>query len=357
MGRSVQRVEARAEARLEVTVIVPVYNAGRWLDGCLDSIRAQTLRRIEIVCVDDGSTDGSARILASHAALDGRVRIITRPNGGVASARNAAIEAARGEWLMMVDADDHIDPDSCRAALAAARRHSADVVMWPYIRERPDGGRAVRRLMNGERVMRGPDARTIHRRMVGPVGAELRDPTALHAWGTVWAKLYRRDIVADTRFTSTSIVGSAEDALFNVEVFARVGTVVHIDRPMYHYRKSPSTFTGGFNPDLAVGWTRLHALMAALIEGRGHDFQKALDSRKALSLIGLGINEWRSPRSFSGHLRALRATIGGDDFRRAVRRLPLWRLPLHWAVFFGAARLRLTLVVACLLKFLFHALG
>ena len=89
-----------------ISVIVPVYNVEEYLCVCLSSIRKQSLRDIEIICVNDGATDASGELLDLFAAVDERIRIVEKENGGLSSARNAGIEAARGDYLMFVDSDD-----------------------------------------------------------------------------------------------------------------------------------------------------------------------------------------------------------------------------------------------------------
>ena len=96
---------------IRVSVIIPVYNAASYLPRCLDSVLGQTLKDIEVICVDDGSTDGSAAILADYAAKDSRVKVITQRNVGAGAARNVGIRAATGEYVGFVDSDDFIDPD------------------------------------------------------------------------------------------------------------------------------------------------------------------------------------------------------------------------------------------------------
>lgn len=105
-----------------ISVIVPVYNVERWLDKCLSSICSQTYRKLQIVCVDDGSTDGSARILAEWTARDDRICVVTKKNGGLSSARNAGLEVARGEFVTGVDSDDWLFPDIYEKAV----RHLSD---------------------------------------------------------------------------------------------------------------------------------------------------------------------------------------------------------------------------------------
>ena len=95
---------------MKISIIVPVYNVAPYLRDCLESILGQTFVDWECICVDDGSTDGSAAILEEYAAADSRIRVIHQANKGVSAARNVAIDVTRGEWLGFLDADDTIDP-------------------------------------------------------------------------------------------------------------------------------------------------------------------------------------------------------------------------------------------------------
>lgn len=94
------------------TIIVPVYNVGRWVAECLDSVLNQQVADWECICVDDGSTDDSGRVLDEYAARDNRFRVIHKVNGGVSSARNAALDIAKGEWIVYIDGDDLLSPDA-----------------------------------------------------------------------------------------------------------------------------------------------------------------------------------------------------------------------------------------------------
>ena len=110
----------------KVSVIVPVYNVEKYLGECLDSVLRQTLKDIEIVCVDDGSTDSSAKILADYAAKDSRIKVVTQANAGLSAARNAGMDAASGEYVCFIDSDDWIVDDAMERCVAACDRDGLD---------------------------------------------------------------------------------------------------------------------------------------------------------------------------------------------------------------------------------------
>ena len=114
----------------KVSIIIPVYNTEAYLRECLDCAAGQTLREIEIICVDDGSTDSSPAILREYAAADDRFVVLTKKNGGQSSARNMAIEAARGEYVFFFDSDDRILPEMCEELYSAASADRLDNVYF-----------------------------------------------------------------------------------------------------------------------------------------------------------------------------------------------------------------------------------
>ena len=121
-----------------VSIVVPVYNVERYLRQCLDCLVNQTYQNVEIICVDDGSTDASSEILTEYALKNSRVRVIRQKNSGLSAARNVGFSFATGEYVMYVDSDDWIGVRTCEKAVFKAEEHAADLVMWPYIREFPD---------------------------------------------------------------------------------------------------------------------------------------------------------------------------------------------------------------------------
>jgi len=187
----------------EISVIMPVFNAERHLRACLESVLGQSLREIEVVCVNDGSADGSLRILQELAAKDGRICVIDRPNGGAAIARNAALDVARGEYIAFMDADDLYPARDVLARLyEAASASAADLC----------GGRMEKLLPDGS--VRQTD-----------------DPPY---WGFT-TYLYRRSLLEDAKIRFPAY-RTFEDPPFLVGAMARANHVEKVDFATYRYR-------------------------------------------------------------------------------------------------------------------------
>ena len=111
-----------------VSIVVPVYNVERYLRQCIDSLRAQTLEDIEIICVDDGSTDGSLAILREYEAIDTRVKVITKPNAGYGHTMNCGFAAATAPYVGILESDDFCKPDMCEQLYSKAVQHDLDII-------------------------------------------------------------------------------------------------------------------------------------------------------------------------------------------------------------------------------------
>ena len=163
-----------------ISVIVPVYNVEKYLRKCLDSICGQTYHHLEILCINDGSTDGSAAILEEYAAKDTRIKVFTQPNAGLSAARNTGLDHATGEWIAGVDSDDYLEPDAIEYALSAAS-DEVDIisfgvkVIWENMAQEDDVARTFATAVVGRQQ---PDISFLLKNTV-----------------TFWNKLWRRSFV------------------------------------------------------------------------------------------------------------------------------------------------------------------
>lgn len=333
-----------------VSIIVPVYNTEKYIRECLNSLCQQNYSHIEIIAVDDGSTDNSLCLLKELSNKDDRLKVFSQPNQGVSAARNLALSQATGIYVMFVDADDWIDPSTIEKCLQAIG--DADVCFFAYVRE--FSNRSLPKLLFPQtQHFTGEACQQLQRRMIGPVGEELVNPGMLDSLGTIWGKLYRRDILDGASFIDLKIIGTAEDSLFNCNVFRKVQKAVYINKAFYHYRKFNSgAETKRYKPQLFQQWNRLFEYMKATVTDEIG--QKALYNRIALSIIGLGLNECLSPDTLKVKTAKIAEIINQPHYREAYKELDLAYFPIHWKVFFFAAKHQmarvLMLLVLCIKK-------
>lgn len=216
------------------SIIVPVFNAEKYLKPCLDSIMAQTCCDWECICVDDGSVDSSRAILEEYAGRDLRIRVIHQVNAGPGPARNRALDIAQGEWLLFVDADDLVAPHMLQTILEI--EHGADIVrlgLKRFIEDAAFFDLAKNRPVS-ECAVKSFDAQTYQLYMDG------------------WPQFaYRRGIVAELRIKPYLL---GEDNVFKQEYFARAKTIVWSDILSYGYRTNPNSLTHlKFTKDILLG--------------------------------------------------------------------------------------------------------
>ena len=214
----------------KISVIMPVYNAGRYLRGAIDSVLAQTFRDFELILVDDGATDGSGAVCDEYAAKDARVRVKHGRNGGICASRNAGMDLARGEWLAFCDHDDCMEPDLLEQALRAAGGADCNLVKFDHrtFHRFEDGSARIE--FTGMKFREGPwKAADL---LAGGDYLPFKQLASL-----VWDGLYRRDFVEahGLRF-DTSFKHGGEDVDFMMRLVAVAGGGVWTAKPVYrHY--------------------------------------------------------------------------------------------------------------------------
>lgn len=206
----------------QISVIVPAYNNAPWLPRCLDSILAQTYENLEIIPVDDGSSDESYAIMCDYAARDSRVRPIHKENGGVTSARLAGVAAATGRWIGFVDGDDEIEPQMYERLLENAHTHGADISHCGFTQILP-GGEVIYHHNTGE--LRRQDTVTALRDLLK---GDRVEP------GLV-TKLYKRELLQGLEEKMDLSIRINEDFLMNYYLFSRTEKAVWEDVCPYHY--------------------------------------------------------------------------------------------------------------------------
>lgn len=340
---------------VKISIIVPVYNVEKYLPKCLDSLINQTYKNLEIICVNDGSEDSSADILNRYAEQDNRFVIINKENEGVSLARNKALEAVSGEYIMFVDSDDWIDIYTCELAINKALQQKADVVFWTYIREFSNVSLQKNIFDESEIIFEQKEIEDkLYRRAFGLIGKELSHPGNADALCTIWGKLYKTSIVRDNKiyFYDIMEIGTYEDGLFNLNIWSFVNKAVYMNVGLYHYRKdNEQSVTTAYKQNLFIQWQRLFSVMNEIIKKNNLDskFITALQNRICLSIIGLGLNILSGGKSIK-KIKEIKRIIGCEQYRKAYKQLTLKYFPIHWKLFFFFAKHNMAFSVYIMLK-------
>lgn len=210
----------------KVSVLVPICNVERYLEECLDSLAAQSFTDFEVLCINDGSTDGSRAIIQSYMDADERFRVIDKPNSGYGASMNMGLANAIGEYIAILESDDFFEPNALELLVDAAERNQSDVVKadfylyWSTPQERDELFRIVDEQEVG-RTMRPIDDLAIF----------FRKPS-------IWSALYRSSFLRDNGIDFLETPGASyQDAGFNFKVWASAARATFIADPILHYRQ------------------------------------------------------------------------------------------------------------------------
>lgn len=200
-----------------VSIIVPVYNSQRTIERCLTSILEQTYRNLEIIVVDDGSTDNSVQIINKYK-VDGRIHLVSKKNGGVSSARNTGLSIAKGDFIQFVDSDDYLSSNMTERLVTLITTNNCDLVICGY------------KYINGNRELHLPKQLYY--------GTDVIKNAFLRLWETTyinipWNKLYRRALCKDISFPLEVTLG--EDLIFNIQYLKKCQRVFVSDELLYNY--------------------------------------------------------------------------------------------------------------------------
>lgn len=226
-----------------ISIIVPIYNAQPYLRRCLDSIRNQSYRELQVLLVDDGSTDQSGRIAEEYAKRDRRFTVIHKSNAGLVRARKTGVQAAAGEYIGYVDADDWIEPKMYETLLELVVCNRADVVASGRFEESESGARVCGvRIRAG--LYEGESREALYRRML------IDRDNHFGVYPTVWDKLFRAQLLVRNQLQVPDEIAMWEDVACTYPLLLEAKRIYISPECFYHYRQHPSSMTQVFDRDL-----------------------------------------------------------------------------------------------------------
>ena len=211
---------------IKVSILVPIYNVEKFLPECLDSLVNQTLKDIEIICINDGSTDSSPKIINKYAKKDKRIKVINKKNSGYGDSMNQGLKKAKGEYIGIVESDDFIDVDAFEELYKIAKKNDCDVVksnFYEYFgEEKKDKGKSNLFL----------------KRDVNKVVDPRETPNIFYQAPCIWAAIYRNKFLKDNKIDFIPSPGASyQDTGFNLKVWSAARRAYFIDRAFLHYRQ------------------------------------------------------------------------------------------------------------------------
>lgn len=220
---------------IKVSIIVPVYNIPEnILRQCIESTLNQTLKEIEVILVDDGSTDNSGLICDEYKTKDNRVKVIHKKNAGLSAARNTGYEAATGDWITFLDSDDWIDAHTCENTYKMGVENSVDVVIFGTIQEFEHYKNPFKYHYKNGTLFKADECKKLQ--------CEILDFTGNIA--TAWAKLFNRKFLNDNQLKHNAELRQGSEGIeFNIRVFEKIERAYFTDDIYYHYIYNPNSIS------------------------------------------------------------------------------------------------------------------
>jgi len=283
----------------KISVIIPVYNPGLYLRRCLDSVLGQTYENIEVILVDDGSTDGSDRICDEYAQKDERIVCIHQRNAGVSAARNRGLELCTGEYVHMPDSDDYIERDSYELLLNQMQRLNVDCVAFEYF-------------------VNYTDKEIVHQNKPNQYGiySGIESQEKLFAgFQFACTKFIKKTMLEGLSFRED--IRRGEDTLFAASALMRCAKVLFIATPLYHYvQTSDSACRGKFRrSQLSV--TKLYDAYAELYTGYNRSLYNKLVRYLHDNIIMIYYDMWIDAEDWKSDMRSM-AKLARNHYWQAM---------------------------------------
>ena len=225
---------------MKISVIIPIYNTSLYLPRCIESILQQTYQNIEIICVDDGSTDSSLQLCKQYADENEKITVYHQSNQGVAAARNFGLRYATGEYISFVDSDDWLEPGMYEKMLKSAEKYTSDVVVTNMFMVDEFGKKEARtnldsvpEVFDNIKLIQYAFEREAHK--------------SITAW--VWNKLFRRDYILKRQILFDQELLIGEDVEFLVRLMMNEGVVSYCDEPLYNHYTRKNSLSKEFIPE------------------------------------------------------------------------------------------------------------
>lgn len=332
---------------IEVSLVIPVYNGEKYLKKCIDSVIMQTcFDSMEIIIIDDGSTDDTSAICDAYANLYKNVTVIHQKNEGLVNARKIGVKQAKGIYITFVDADDWIDKDLVEKMLRAANRYNADMIVSGLVYEYPDSSAREKKYSIPAGIYRGTSIVEFQKKYVYS--------DSFFDFGTcvsIWGKLFRLDKYRYFQLQIPEEVKIGEDVAVTVPYVSRINRpIVILDNTYYHYRQLEFSMVHQYNnPKREEESMLLYSVIEQNLK-RNPVLLERIEYYKASMLIGLLKNNINIANNKKEKLDHVREILTNQYYQRGLRKLDYKTMSLRYRLFFAAVRMKMSYLVMLILQ-------
>lgn len=241
---------------IKVSIIIPIYNVEKYLRECLESVVNQTLKEIEIICVNDGSPDNSLSIIEEYAKKDNRIVVVNKENGGYASAINKGLEIARGEFIQIVESDDYCALNMCEETYNKIKNTDADYAVSDFYYLKKGKTRVSTYLNEEEKKLEFFNLKTI--------------PRLLMRAAYPWKNLYRKEFLQKHNIRMYQDgYGTYEDQPWNATILSKAEKIIYINKPFYYYRIDADGSSTNFGGRKMINYIKRRSQVKEILEQAG----------------------------------------------------------------------------------------
>lgn len=337
-----------------LSIIVPVYNVEKYIKQCVDSLIAQTISGIEIILVDDGSTDDSPSICDKYKKMYSNIYVIHKKNEGLGSARNAGIREAKGKYIGFVDSDDYVSENMYQILLDLIEKNDADCAYCELIRFWDNKAEVSANNSNSE-VKIYSDDQIMKSYLLDRVGCKPSVADDCTYGASVNLGIFKRNLIMDNNIKFVSEREFiAEDMIFDIDIIPYCKKIVHTNNRMYFYRFNPSSLTTHYVIDRFERNVELcHEMGNRLSQIYDSNIYEMSLKRYFLKITRVSLIEEIAHLKYNGWKKAKKnicRIVNNDELIKVLESYPINLLPLMQRVFFWNVRNKNYLMIAILIK-------
>lgn len=307
---------------VKVSIVVPIYNVEKFLRGSIESIQKQTLEDIQIILVNDGSTDKSLSICKEIQEKDKRIEVIDKPNGGVSSARNAGIKIAKGEYIGFVDPDDWIDPDMYENMYKQTTMDNSDLCMCNYVIE--NNNHSIPNLLFFSKdVLKGQEI--FDDIITNMIASSSLNSSADTIMGSVWRLIIKKEIFEKYNLKFQSDITLMEDLIFCIQVLLKCSKVSISRGTYYHYIIHSNSAVASYKENIFDMQLKVYRVLEYLLkeEDLYLKVKKRMDIRYTNIYINSIVNEAHhdNRKTFLERIKFIKQICKDDKLERILKEL------------------------------------